>query len=218
MRTLPRREDRAPIEALLKKARRPLALVGVGVQTQQRDSSRRICRGRGRILKGLAPCGQRAEPILIAGFSIEEAPRGRVVKALNHGIANFAGCFEVAQVSGGLVGIQRSGNHVGVVIEHAWDMAYFSFRVRVGNHMPQSLFGIPGLRQHAVQRLQGEVACRFELKHLGRAQVSRDTQRVPVYVDCLINVWRGPLQPRRGAAHGENGCRRACQGARPAQS
>jgi len=32
VRTLPRREDRSPIEALLKKARRPLALVGVGVQ------------------------------------------------------------------------------------------------------------------------------------------------------------------------------------------
>ncbi len=32
VRTLPRREDRAPIEALLKKARRPLALIGVGVQ------------------------------------------------------------------------------------------------------------------------------------------------------------------------------------------
>ena len=32
VRTLPRREDRGPIEALLKKARRPLALVGLGVQ------------------------------------------------------------------------------------------------------------------------------------------------------------------------------------------
>ena len=32
VRTLPRRDDRGPIEALLKKARRPLALVGVGVQ------------------------------------------------------------------------------------------------------------------------------------------------------------------------------------------
>ena len=32
VRTLPRREDRMPIEALLKKAKRPLALVGVGVQ------------------------------------------------------------------------------------------------------------------------------------------------------------------------------------------
>ena len=33
VRTLPRRDDRGPIEALLKKARRPLALVGVGVQS-----------------------------------------------------------------------------------------------------------------------------------------------------------------------------------------
>ena len=32
VRTLPRREDRAPIEALLKRAKRPLALIGVGVQ------------------------------------------------------------------------------------------------------------------------------------------------------------------------------------------
>lgn len=32
VRTLPRRDDRGPIEVLLKKARRPLALVGVGVQ------------------------------------------------------------------------------------------------------------------------------------------------------------------------------------------
>ncbi len=32
VRALPRREDRAPLEVLLKKARRPLALIGVGVQ------------------------------------------------------------------------------------------------------------------------------------------------------------------------------------------
>ena len=44
VRTLPRREDRAPIEALLKKARRPLALIGVGVQIDgaERDLKRFI--------------------------------------------------------------------------------------------------------------------------------------------------------------------------------
>ena len=42
VRTLPRREDRGPIEALLKKARRPLALVGLGVQIGRASCRERV--------------------------------------------------------------------------------------------------------------------------------------------------------------------------------
>src|SRR5207248_5889652 len=80
------------------------SVVGVSMQAQERNSSRGIGSGRGRVLKRLASRRQRAQRSWWL-LGIEETTAFSVVKADDHSVTDLLGKAEIAQVACRLVSI-----------------------------------------------------------------------------------------------------------------
>ena len=95
-------------------------LVGESVQPQQRDGSHGISRGSGRILKRLAPRAQHSQGFLgSAGGGVEKAAGHGVKEALDHLVRDALREIEIAEVGGGLVGIEAGDRGEGVIVQQA---------------------------------------------------------------------------------------------------
>ncbi len=133
--------------------------------------------GVGRILKRFPPRPQHSQNFLgSACGGVEKSARYGVKEALHHLVDDALCEIEIAQVSGGLIGIEAGDCGEGIIVEQARNQPPLSGRVGIGEHMLQTLLRLPGFGEDAVQRTQREVFGRLELEHLRGLQVGRNAK------------------------------------------
>src|SRR5690348_18140435 len=108
--------------------------------------------------------------------------------------------MKVAEVGGSFVGVQAGQRGEGIIVEQAGNTRFFRAGFRVGDHVLQASLVIPALREDAVERTQREAAGILELQRPRRLKVGGDAERVPAYVNRLVDERRGRAEgggPRR---------------------
>src|SRR5215813_11641961 len=120
--------------------------------------------------------------------SIEEPAAGFVMKILNHLYGDFLREAVIAEVSRDFVGIKASNHGKGVVVEQSGNVTVLRGRIRVGDHVLESLLGGPSVREQPIERAQCKMLRVGQFKHLCRLEVGGDTESVPADVDRLIHI------------------------------
>ena len=127
-------------------------LVGESVQPQQCDGGHGISRGSGRILKRFAPRAQHSQNLLgTACRSVEKSAGHGVKETLHHLVHDALREVEIAQVRGGLIGIEAGDRGEGIVVQQSRDQTPFGGRIGIGDHVLQALLRLPRFGEHAVQ-------------------------------------------------------------------
>ena len=116
--------------------------------------------------------------MIAARGSVEEAAGVRVEEAVDHRVGDLLREIEIAEIGGGLVGVETGDGGECVVVEQSGTASRRGFRVGVGDDVQQSVIGIPCFGQDD-----------------GRASAARSGEPL-----SSPGPWQPPGRPRRTCA------------------
>ena len=127
---------------------------------------------------------------------VKKAATGRVVKAHNHGLRDTFRVAIIAKVGSRFPRIHAGQPKGCIIVQHSLHWLCRLLAAGIRHHAMQTPIRLPRLAKNAIQRTQGKPVRALKIQHSRGFKIRRNRQSIPVHIDRLVNIRRGPLQAR----------------------